>query len=610
MIKLKNIIFLFLLVFSLFANAQLDSLENCLKTAKTKTYKAEIYNKLSDYYLDFNIAKSRLYADSAKIIGLENNDFLIVSNAYVNLANSHLFTGILDSALYYYELSYQNILKTDNKDEIAAALNRLGLAYQHLSQYNQAVEYFFQALKIYETTNSKKGQAEIYNNLGVISDLLEQKKDAENYYQKALNLFIEINNLTGQANVYNNLASLAFTYQNYSKAISYIYKSISISLTLNQLTEAATAYYNAGTYYNEIKNSEKAKICLDSALLLFSQNNNIQGIASVYAEQAKWYLNNNDYDAAIKLLNQSLEYRQQIGNIAEQAQAFLQISEYYLSTQDYENAYLFYNQYIQYRDSIIDENTKSIIAEMSLIYNTEKKDNQIKILQNEAKIKKNFNQFLIIIIIALIIISSLLFYFFRVKSKLLKSNEELLEQEQIFNKFKQEQEKTKRELIENQLLTEQKFNELHRAKLHAELEHNKKELLASTMQVLNKNRTLSEISDFLNKTDAKTPQEKANYSQITQILEANLKLDDDWEQLKLNFEKINSSFVTNLQLNFPKLTKSDLKFLIYMKINLSPKDIAQLTNITTDGVYKRLYRIRKKMKFEKYRNLNDYLDSI
>ena len=63
-----------------------------------------------------------------------------------------------------------------------------------------------------------------------------------------------------------------------------------------------------------------------------------------------------------------------------------------------------------------------------------------------------------------------------------------------------------------------------------------------------------------------------------------INLDSEWNQFKVHFEKVNPDFFENLQKEFPELSKSDLKVLAYIKINLSTKEIAQMLNISVSAV--------------------------
>ncbi|MBN2778060.1 MAG: tetratricopeptide repeat protein [Bacteroidales bacterium] len=606
----KTIVFIIGIIVPIQLSAQIDSLQNVIKTSDNLKEIGKTYNKLADKFLDLDMQTSRQYADSALMIGQRSFNYEIISDAYVNLANYHFFQGELDSALIFFEMSYQSILKSRNKNEIAAALNRLGLIYESKSDYSTAAEYYYKALKIYEDAGYTKGKAEIYNNLGVISDALGHPQKALENYVKSLTLFEEAKIIEGQANVYNNIATLYANENKTDTAIMYVTNSIRILMQGNRLTEAATAYFNAAVFYNLENNNDSAEICLDSALMIFTQTNNIHGIANVYSEKAKKLIELKDYNNAITLLIKSLEFRKEVGNLSAESQTLLQLSEFYSLSGDYENALNYYKSHIVLEDSVFNENTKNIISELSIKYETEKKDKEITILRKEAEIKKNHNRLLILIVTALAIILILLFYFFRIKSRLLISQRKYYEQQDRLNQLEMEQQVSERQLLEQEVQIQQQINEIQKSKFEAELDHSKRELITTTMQVLNKNKTLTEIQDYLETLSPKSIEEKKVYRELSKMVKQNINLDTDWEQLKIHFDKVNTGFFEKLQNDYPELSQGDLKVLAYIKIKLSSKEIAQMMNISPAGINKRLYRIRRKMNLPTHANIGEYLEKI
>lgn len=606
----KTILLLIGIIVTIQLAAQIDSLQSAIKTSDDLKEIGKTYNKLADKFLDLDMETARQYADSALMIGQRSFNYEIISDSYVNLANYHFFQGELDSALIFFEMSYQAILKSRNRNEIAAALNRLGLIYESKSDYSTAAGFYYKALKIYEETGYTKGKAEIYNNLGVINDALKQPEQALHNYIMSLDLFEEAKIIEGQANVYNNIATLYANENKTDTAIIYITKSIKILMKGNRLTEAATAYFNAAVFYNLENNYDSATIFLDSALMIFTQTNNIHGIANVYSEKAKKLIELKDYSNAIILLTKSWELRKEVGNLSAQSQTLLQLSDFYYLSEDYENALSYYKRHIELEDSVFNENTKNIISELNIKYETEKKDKEITILRKEAEIKKNHNRLLILIVSALAIILILLFYFFRIKSRLLVSQRKYFEQQDRLNQLEMEKQANERQLLEQEVQIQQQINEIQKSKFEAELDHSKRELITTTMQVLNKNKTLTEIQDYLESLSPKSIEEKKVYRQLSKMVKENINLDTDWEQLKIHFDKVNTGFFEKLQNDYPELSQGDLKVLAYIKIKLSSKEIAQMMNISPAGINKRLYRIRRKMNLPNHSNISEYLDKI
>ena len=68
---------------------------------------------------------------------------------------------------------------------------------------------------------------------------------------------------------------------------------------------------------------------------------------------------------------------------------------------------------------------------------------------------------------------------------------------------------------------------------------------------------------------------------------------NEWQSFEKNLMQSHEDFVNKLTQRFPQLTSKDIKLCIYLKMNLSSKEIAPLMNISFRGVELQRYRLRK-----------------
>jgi len=90
----------------------------------------------------------------------------------------------------------------------------------------------------------------------------------------------------------------------------------------------------------------------------------------------------------------------------------------------------------------------------------------------------------------------------------------------------------------------------------------------------------------------------------------NFNIGENWALFKHQFNNINPKFFKNLYKNHPNLTKNDLKYCAYLKINLSTTQIASILNISKEGIKKRRYRLRKKLNLSKTVSLENFIDNL
>jgi DNA-binding response OmpR family regulator len=82
---------------------------------------------------------------------------------------------------------------------------------------------------------------------------------------------------------------------------------------------------------------------------------------------------------------------------------------------------------------------------------------------------------------------------------------------------------------------------------------------------------------------------------IIRQINKEIKQDNYWEKFNLAFSQVHFSFYANIQQKYPSISKSELKYLALLKLNYSGKDISTILNITSSGVEKIRYRIKKKI---------------
>jgi AraC family chitin signaling transcriptional activator len=84
----------------------------------------------------------------------------------------------------------------------------------------------------------------------------------------------------------------------------------------------------------------------------------------------------------------------------------------------------------------------------------------------------------------------------------------------------------------------------------------------------------------------------------------------EWETFETNLNQIHNEFIINLSKKFPNLTSKDIKLCIYLKMNLSSKEIAPMMNISFRGVELHRYRLRKKLNLVQDENLSKFLLTV
>ena len=171
---------------------------------------------------------------------------------------------------------------------------------------------------------------------------------------------------------------------------------------------------------------------------------------------------------------------------------------------------------------------------------------------------------------------------------------------QHYKRHKQKVDKEKeKELALLQLENDRTVMKLQNDKLQTEVESKNRELAATTMNIVRKNELLLSIKEALTGSD--------NTKAVLHIIENNINSEGDWEHFQEVFNQTDRDFLIRLKGLHPDLTPNDIKLCIYLRLNLSSKEIAPLLNISTQSIEIKRYRLRKKLFLTRNQNLTDYL---
>jgi DNA-binding response OmpR family regulator len=130
--------------------------------------------------------------------------------------------------------------------------------------------------------------------------------------------------------------------------------------------------------------------------------------------------------------------------------------------------------------------------------------------------------------------------------------------------------------------------------LKEEIEANKQELLRITNHAIQLNKFNINFLNNLEKIKNVVP---SNFDLIDKMA-TEIKLNKtmiNWEEFDVLFDKVNVSYVDKLTELYPKLSKNERRLCVFLKLNLSTKDISVLTLQSEDALKKARYRLKKKL---------------
>ena len=506
------------------------------------------FNKAKDYFKVINNTRGVIFINhslsSVKQTSGDLNEAIAITNETLKLIKEHEDEGELKTKF------------------IGAQHNALANIYIEKGNYKIALIEALKALKCFEDINHKSRKADAIKQIGDIESGLDNHKTAISYFNRAMDIYNELGEKMYLAFTYNSLG-ISYKelkdYKNAKTAYDLAYKyamEVEDKLSLSNILHNQAELEIINTNYN------KAKQLLIEAETI-AKNENLQlSLANAYdgLSQINYYENN--FPKSLDYNNQAITLSK-INGVLPHLQSLYQYRSELLEGLNRNNEAIFYLKASKkINDSLFSIKKTQQIEELKTIYETEKKEQQIALQSNEIDFLEQKAK-----------INNLL--------KLLLGGGFTLSLTAIGFGFYGFRQKIKRSRIEKE-------------KLNAELEFKKKELTTHALQLAKKNEVLEDLKSKAKALKAES-KSKNGYEQLIHTINFDLKDDKNWESFTQYFEQAYQGFNKKIKLLYPEINTNDLRLIALLKMNLTNKEVASILNISSEGVKKARYRLRKKL---------------
>ena len=175
-------------------------------------------------------------------------------------------------------------------------------------------------------------------------------------------------------------------------------------------------------------------------------------------------------------------------------------------------------------------------------------------------------------------------------------------------RLNEEELRHKKEVLELEMEAENKLREqeYEKKKLEVEVQTKASEVAGKSLSIAKHSEMIDKIQEVLGEeTDANKLKSK-----IKRVIKSSSINKNEWETFEKNLIKSHEDFVERLTQKYPVLTSKDIKLCIYLKMNLSSKEIAPLMGISYRGVELHRYRLRKKLDITTEENLSKFMIAL
>ncbi|HOZ75361.1 MAG TPA: histidine kinase [Flavobacterium sp.] len=174
--------------------------------------------------------------------------------------------------------------------------------------------------------------------------------------------------------------------------------------------------------------------------------------------------------------------------------------------------------------------------------------------------------------------------------------------------LREEELRHQKKILEIELKAENELNiqEYEKHILELEIQSKSSEVAGKSLSIAKQSEMIENIQQIL-ETESDINRLK---SEIRKAIKINAVNKHEWQIFENNLNQIHNEFIVGLSKKYPNLTSKDIKLCVYLKMNLSSKEIAPLMNISFRGVELHRYRLRKKLGLSQDENLNKFMFSV
>lgn len=380
--------------------------------------------------------------------------------------------------------------KADLTAEKANFLTLKGFIYKERGAANRALQFYYEALKIYESLNQEKSV--IANTVNIANLMNNEDKDRRAMYERALELSKKVGDKAFMATCYNNIGFVYLNNNLVDTAIVYFNRCLELAEDKPNISNAKTAallgladaHILAGDY-------TKGADYYESAIMENEKSTNTIQKCDILLSRSKYFIELKDYTSATTSLQQCIDLasKHEFNNVL--IDAYEGMSTIYELQGKNNLALTFHKKFSSLKDSLENQNNQEIIEIIKLDYANESKladqHFEIQALKSKNEFEQRKRQTLIysVSIIFILLLALAISIYLRQKAKI-ANEKQILENVELLNA-------QKNEIMESRLEVEKLQNE----NIQAELKYKNLESTKMALHISQRNDVINQVLQSL-----------------------------------------------------------------------------------------------------------------
>jgi signal transduction histidine kinase len=456
--------------------------------------------------------------------------------------------------------------------EVASLLSRMGEAFVTQGYYDLANEYLLRGLDISERASYQYLRGSILHQLTWVNFRTKSYQLALQNSQQAEKIFFKVNTQLALAACWDLRGLIYRQLKKYDSSLFYHNKGLTSRMEIGNKVEISAGLFNKGEFYLLTGQLEQARPFYYKSLAIDESFGDDYGRSLNYNRIGNIYLQQGVLDSAKIYLDKSEALAVPTSAMEVMRDNYRDLAAYMVKVGKPLEAINYYKLNEQLSDSLFNKRTAESLSSYRTLYDVERSENEIELLNKNVQINKEQVQkqraILIAVLVVVLILAALAISYFRFNRKLKKFNFVLAEKNE-------EIQVQSEELVEaNEVLS----------KLNREINEQREEIQAQAEELTESNQTISGINQTLEqRIDTRTAELKKAYKE----------LDTFFYRSSHDFRRPLTTFMGLAEV--AKITIKDTNALeLFDKVNETARNLdkmlMKLQSISDLGVQELLYR--------------------
>lgn len=256
--------------------------------------------------------------------------------------------------------------------DFARYLFEIGIVYESMKEYQQALEYYLKALEIQQPHRDLSGEARTLKSMGVANESLGQYTQALDYYEQALTIAKDILDIEVEASLLYRIGGYYIEQiGRYDLALDYFLQELPIREQLNDQRGRELALANLGFVYENLGQYTQALDHYEQALIVAKDISDIEVEISLLNRIGILYIQSfGRHDLALDYFLQVLPISEQLNDQYGRELALVNLGLIYFNLGQYHQALRYYQEALTIAEQNRNpESEYTIILYMGFVYN-------------------------------------------------------------------------------------------------------------------------------------------------------------------------------------------------------------------------------------------------